>query len=239
MRGRGLTASGTRVSCARSLDLRSADLDRPELGRRDFCRSTLEHRRGLLRVSVEERSPLLARRLGERKPRLERGKRTMGLEPTTPGLGSRADGHDARRRPTTIASSYAGLRPLTARRPAWLRESVLRRLGQEWATAGQLLPEPDHGDVRDADRRDLRAPRARLGGVPVGCSTTTTRTPRRWQKHARGDGRGVRGPRRVCSLREALADGVDAIDVARRQIRELHVRVVETCRRCAEQWRAD
>ena len=71
--------------------------------------------------------------------RLLKPKRTMGLEPTTPSLGSLSDGHDARRRPTTIACTRAGLRPLTARRPAWLREPFLRRLGQEWATAGVQL----------------------------------------------------------------------------------------------------
>jgi hypothetical protein len=64
---------------------------------------------------------------------------------------------DAARRRTIIASSHAGLRPLTARRPAWLREAVSRRFGHKLATAGCARRgarggrKPAHGGRQDVD----------------------------------------------------------------------------------------
>ena len=59
----------------------------------------------------------------------------MGLEPTTPGLGSQYDGGDARRRTACIALNGAGLQPMRYRiKPAWLRGSFSDRFGHVLAT---------------------------------------------------------------------------------------------------------
>jgi len=61
----------------------------------------------------------------------------MGLEPTTPGLGSLAEGLDTRRRSTPNLVNRAGFRRLRPSGPAWLRRPVLERLGHEWRTRGR------------------------------------------------------------------------------------------------------
>jgi len=44
--------------------------------------------------------------------------RTMGLEPTTPGLGSQKAGDDTRRHASADALNDAGLRAIRRRKPA-------------------------------------------------------------------------------------------------------------------------
>jgi hypothetical protein len=59
-----------------------------------------------------------------------------GLEPVTPSLSSYSGHDNRRRRRTTNGRNHAGFSLLPARWTAWLRGSVLGRLGQEWATSG-------------------------------------------------------------------------------------------------------
>jgi len=90
------------------------------------------------------------------------------LETITAGITHVIEGHEIARRfpskfkkllsPTVATGAPRGGRraPRLVRLPSHLRRLVDR--GRRPA----LLPEPDHGDVRDADRRDLRTPGAGL-----------------------------------------------------------------------------
>lgn len=119
--------------------------------------------------------PLVPRRSG-RDPvpligefSLHKRKRTKGLEPSTPGLGSQKGHYHPRGQTATDACIHAGFRALEASEAAWLREAILRRLGRYWATEdrgtearsqpqpGQLaslLSLPRGGDTRAARRSD-------------------------------------------------------------------------------------
>jgi hypothetical protein len=60
----------------------------------------------------------------------------MGLEPTTYGLGNRADGNDRRLPTTTPASNHAGFGPIGAAEMACPRQAVSERFGHELGTLG-------------------------------------------------------------------------------------------------------
>ena len=59
----------------------------------------------------------------------------MGLEPTTPGLGSRKVHRHARPQTDTNACIDEGFRGTEAWNPASLCESILGRLSHYWATS--------------------------------------------------------------------------------------------------------
>jgi hypothetical protein len=74
--------------------------------------------------------------------------RPVGIEPTTSGSGGHVTSHDSGRRPTTIAVNHAGFLSLPPRKPAWLREPVLGRLGHEWGTRNRADAVAEEPSVR-------------------------------------------------------------------------------------------
>ena len=109
----------------------------------------------------------------------------------------RAGGGDARRRPTPIAVTKRVCRASRVSRPAWLRERVRGRLGQDWATVLVGAPEPVHpsteprggtmesenGHMTKVERDELaklvRRPReAREGPTPTASPPTGSLTSR-------------------------------------------------------------
>ena len=109
----------------------------------------------------------------------------------------RASGGDARRRPTPIAVTKRVCRASRVSRPAWLRERVRGRLGQDWATVLVGASEPVHpsteprggtmesenGHMTKVERDELaklvRRPReAREGPTPTASPPTGSLTSR-------------------------------------------------------------
>ena len=77
----------------------------------------------------------------------------IGIEPMTSSLQTYSGCRDGRRSAATIGSNGAGFRPVERLRFAWVRSSVFRRLGQEWATIHENSSGSSRSHLEDIGHR--------------------------------------------------------------------------------------
>jgi hypothetical protein len=100
--------------------------------------------------------------------------RTMGLEPTTPGLGNRAAGGNAERRMATNANIHADLRSSESTLSPFVLWIGSERLGHGWGT-DELMPASSDSRPRHAPPR---ASRVAADTLSVRSATTMNRSRR-------------------------------------------------------------